>query len=257
MPRSNPRTREAIPSERRVQTAESRVRSSQAVGAALETEVAVEVLDACWSRIGVQGDGSCAELATHVHCRNCPIFIRAGTLLLNRPLPAHYRQEWTLHFAGQKQRAAATDSSATLFRIGREWLGIDTSLVQEIAERRPLHSLPHRRLGIVLGLVNVRGELLLCVSLSRLLHLGQDASGSHRAFSRLIVLNSGRFAFPVDEVHGVHRFSRQELKPPPVTLTHDHSRQGGLTRGLLPWRGHLVGYLDGEALLTDLNRSLS
>src|SRR2546422_1979826 len=39
--------------------------------------------------------------------------------------------------------------------------------IAEVAERRVIHSLPHRRTGIVLGVVNVRGELLVCVSLGR------------------------------------------------------------------------------------------
>ncbi len=28
----------------------------------------------CWNRIGVSGDRSCPELATVVHCHNCPVF---------------------------------------------------------------------------------------------------------------------------------------------------------------------------------------
>ena len=42
---------------------------------------------------------------------------------------------------------------------------------EEIAERRSLHSLPHRRRGIVMGIVNIRGELLICASLGKLLGL--------------------------------------------------------------------------------------
>ena len=31
-------------------------------------------LNDCWNKIGVRGDGSCPELARHVHCRNCPVY---------------------------------------------------------------------------------------------------------------------------------------------------------------------------------------
>lgn len=217
-----------------------------------------ESLDACWSRVGVTGDASCPELATHIHCRNCPAYARAGALLLNRPLPPEYRREWTAHVAGLKQRAGATDSSATLFRIGNEWLALNTALVQEVAEHRPLHSLPHRRLGIVLGLVNVRGELVICVSLARLLQLDRDVNRerARRSYHRLIVFNpeTGRFAFPVDEVHGVHRFNRAELQPPPATVARD---QHTMTLGLLTWRAQTVGYLDGAALGQSLNEHCS
>ncbi len=217
-----------------------------------------ESLDACWSRVGVTGDASCPELTTHIHCRNCPAYARAGAMLLNRPLPAEYRREWTAHVAGLKQRAVAADSSATLFRIGAEWLALDTALVQEVVEHRPMHSLPHRRLGIVLGLVNVRGELVICVSLARLLQLDQDVrrDRARRSYHRLIVFNpeTGRFAFPVDEVQGVHRFNRTELQPPPATVARD---QRTLTLGLLTWRAQPVGYLDGAALGQSLNEHCS
>ncbi len=215
-------------------------------------------LDACWSRIGVRGDSSCTELATQVHCRNCPAYARAGTLLLNRPLPMEYRREWTAHFSALKRRVAATDTSATLFRIGPEWLAVETLLVQEVAEDRPIHSLPHRRLGVVLGLVNVRGELVICVSLARLLQLAHDVTRdrARRSYHRLIVFNpeGGRFAFPVDEVQGVHRFNRDELQPPPATVARDRR---SITHGLLAWRDHSVGFLDSEALCHSLNSRLS
>ena len=47
-------------------------------------------------------------------------------------------------------------------------------LVPGSRPNRLIHSLPHRRQGIVLGLVNVRGELLICVSLARLLGIVPD-----------------------------------------------------------------------------------
>src|SRR5436305_11616291 len=130
----------------------------------------------CWSQIGVHGDSSCPELENFVHCRNCPVYSNAGAQLLDRPLPTDYRREWTEHFAGRKKTAAPAKISAVLFRLESEWLALATHAFQEVAERRRLHSLPHRRLGIVLGLVNIRAELLICVSLERWLGLEQKTS---------------------------------------------------------------------------------
>lgn len=212
----------------------------------------------CWNRIGVHGDGTCPELARHVHCRNCPVHARAGAWLLNRDIPSDYRRQWTGHYARAKHRAAAWDTSVIIFRLGSEWFALDTTLLQEIAEHRPMHSLPHRRMGIVLGLVNVRGELLLLVALSRLLQPGNAVPeiSLQRHFHRLLVIgtDANRFAFPVDEVHGVHRFNQEDLEPPPVTMA-----QAGrsFTRGLLRWRQHTVGCLDADALFFHLNRSLA
>jgi chemotaxis-related protein WspD len=186
------------------------------------------------------------------------VYARAGALLLNRPTPAGYRRNWAAHFAGAKQRAKVANTSATLFRLGLEWLALDTVLFQEVAEHRPMHSLPHRRLGVVLGLVNVRGELLLCVSLGRLLELEHELPRERprQGYRRLLVVSAdtNHFAFPVDEVYGVHRFNREELEEPPATVAR---AARSFTRGVFRWRQHTVGYLDSEALFLNLHRSLS
>ena len=114
----------------------------------------------CWKTIGVEGNGTCRELPGFIHCRNCPVYSAAGLQLLNRPLPADYRREWTEHFAQKQKLSTPLKTSALIFRIDREWLALPTHAFQEVAERRAIHTLPHRRQGIVLGLVNIRGELL-------------------------------------------------------------------------------------------------
>ncbi len=218
---------------------------------------AVEI-SACWSRIGVYGDASCEELEKVVHCRNCPVYSSTGLELLNRPLPEDYRQAWTAHFAQEKKAAAPGNTSAILFRVGAEWLALPTQALQEVAEPRAVHSLPHRRLGVVLGLTNVRGELLVCVSLGHLLGLEGLASRERlrTAHSRLLVASwdEARLAFPVEEVHGTHRFQPEELLAPPATVAKSAS---SYTQGILYWREQAVGFLDPKALFTALNRSLT
>jgi len=237
-------------------------------------------LRTCWSEIGVQGDGSCPKLQEFIHCRNCPVYSNAGVQLLNRPLPPDYRQEWTEHFARKKKTAAPARISAVLFRIESEWLALPTPAFQEVAERRLIHSLPHRRSGLVLGLANVRGELLICVSLGRLLGLEKkrlaegrqsvrqsgggllgpenQRTGAPRRglFERLLVVNweGSRLAFPVDEVHGILRFEAQELKEPPATVAKSNS---SYTQGILHWQGRAVGFLNAGVLFPTLDRSLA
>jgi len=234
----------------------------------------------CWSQIGVHGDSSCPELENFVHCRNCPVYSNAGAQLLDRPLPLNYRRDWTAHFARKKKSAAPAKISAVLFRIESEWLALPTQAFQEVAERRMIHSLPHRRSGIVLGLVNVRGELLICVSLSRLLGIrNAEMEQEHKAdrgavrggpvaarsmvsqgqrglFARLLVANreGSRFAFPVEEVHGIHRFEAQELKEPPATV----AKSGvSFTRGILSWQNRPVGFLNDAVVFPMLERNLT
>ncbi len=216
-----------------------------------------EVVD-CWNLIGVSGDQSCRELARHVHCHNCPVHAAAAARFLDRPFSPVERRAWTEHYAREKHVGTPAKVSALIFRLGGEWLALPTTAFQEIAERRVLHSLPHRRRGIVLGLVNVRGELLICASLARLLSLENTpaVSRSRAVFDRLLVAECAgqRFAFPVDEVHGVYRFQQIDLREPPATVARARLT---CTRGVFPWRNFAVGFLDAETLFAALNRNLS
>jgi chemotaxis-related protein WspD len=209
----------------------------------------------CWNRIGVYGDNSCRELAKAVHCRNCQVYSAAGTRLLDRELPVDYRRYWTEYFSAERKRAAPGRISAVIFRIDKEWFALSTRAFQEVTERRAIHSLPHRRHGIVMGLTNVRGELLVCVSLGKLLGLDQDTQPDEPG-RRLIVAEwqGSLVAFPVNEVHGVHRFHAQDLQEVPATIARADS---GLTQAILTWKNRKVGCLDEESLFSTINRSLA
>ena len=235
-------------------------------------EAPTQVYD-CWNTIGVAGNGSCQELLRFVHCRNCPVYSAAAMQLLDRPVTADYRREWSAHYAEQKKLATPAKTSVVIFRIASEWLALPTHAFQEVAERRPMHSLPHRRRDLVLGLVNVRGELLVCVSLGRWLGLARlatsdewrvmRAAGSlpatRRSSSgpdRLLVANwdGNRIAFPVGEVHGINRVHWEKLREPPATIA---KSMNSYSRGVFAWRDHTVGFLDADALFAALNRSLT
>jgi chemotaxis-related protein WspD len=215
-------------------------------------------LYACWNEIGVHGDGTCPELKKYVRCRNCPVYSNAGIKLLDRPMPEDYRREWTEHYSQRKRTPAPNRASAILFRIGGEWLALPAHTFQEIADRRPIHSLPHRRQAIVLGLANVRGELLICMSLGHLLRLEglPSLESLRRNHNSLLVAewNGKRLVFPVNELRGIHRYEPRELKEPPATIAKSTL---SYTRGILHWEGITVGLLDPEVLFTALNRSMS
>jgi chemotaxis-related protein WspD len=216
-------------------------------------------LQDCWNRIGVRGDGSCPELAVHIHCRNCPVHAAAAAEMVDRELPDGYLREWTDKVAIERIAAEPGTTSVVIFRIGAEWLALPTQVFQEVAERSAFHTLPHRRGGVLLGLANVRGEMLLCVSLEAILGMERSAGGqgeTRGAYKRLLVVNrDGKgLAFPVDEVHGVHRFHPRELKEVPATLA---QAAATYTVGLLPWNAKMVSRLDDDFLFFALNNSLS
>lgn len=213
---------------------------------------------ACWDDIGVQGNATCPELQKVIHCRNCPVYSQAGVQLLDRPLMPEYRRACTEHFAEERKLASPARHSALLFRINSEWLALPTPAFQEVAERRPVHSLPHRQQGIVLGLANVRGELLICISLGHLLGLvrGPLHETPRKIYARLLVAqwDGQRFVFPVEEVRGLLRFEAPELQEPPAILAKSRL---SYTQSILHWQDRVVSLLDAELLFSSLNRRLA
>lgn len=216
-------------------------------------------IDDCWNRIGVQGDLSCPELAQHIHCRNCPVYATAAARLLDSELPDGYVDERTSHYARTRNDELRATGAFSLFRIGAEWLCLPAPAVSEITSMRTIHRLPHRA-DVVLGVVNVRGELLICVSLARLLGV-EAAPRAQRedgaiAYPRLVVMSGeqGRLVFPVDEVHGIERFAPGALQEVPASIG---KAAATYTSAMLPWGERSVGCLDAGLVLYGFHRSLA
>ncbi len=212
----------------------------------------------CWRVIGVSGDGSCPELAVHMHCRNCPVFSTSGRALMERTPPQGYVDEWTEFLAGAKLRGTPRQLAVLVFRIGEEWLAIESAAVAEVAEVRPAHRIAHRAGPVLTGLVNIRGQLLLMVSLHGLLHIDPPAApaeGVAAANPRLVVIHRGNesWVFKADEVQGVQRFAAGEVEGMPVTVVHAMAR---VSRGILPFGERRIGFLDSEALFTMLRQAV-
>jgi len=225
------------------------------------------VLDDCWNRIGVHGDRSCAELGPHIHCRNCRVFSAAARALLDVPAPPGSGRLATEHFARAEQEelgttAGADTQSVIVFRLRAEWYAIRAAVCQEITDLRPIHSLPHRRDGAVLGVANVRGALLVCIALTVILGVAAQPeaiptqSRRRTAVPRLLVARgtAGAVVFPVDEVHGMERFRTRDLKEVPATVA---QAQATYTQALMPLDDRTVGLLDEQLLFYTVERALA
>ena len=214
----------------------------------------------CWSTIGVVGDLSCPELVQHIHCRNCPVYSSAARARLDSDASAEAVAERTRHFATPKMFAERDTQSVVIFRIAAEWLALPTTVVVEVAELRSIHSVPHRSSGAVLGVANIRGELLVCVSLGRLLGIEPPIQSSgapaRAAGQRLLVIRRGevRAVAPADEVCGIHHFHPHELKPLPATVAKAPTVH---SKAVVSWSGHTVGVLDEQILFRTLQRSVA
>ena len=226
------------------------------------SESRVVVLEDCWNRIGVWSPtaASCETLQRVTHCRNCEHYTAAGRSILDRPMPEGYQEEWSRIYGRKKTLQGQHTHAVVIFRLGDDWLSLPSSLVREITAVKPIHSLPHRGRGLVRGLVNIRGELRICVSLGNLLGLHQGEITSkdlgYDVFARMILIDrdDDQFVFPVTEVHGTHRFAGNELHGVPSTIG---KAKATYTRHILTWKERNVACLDDELLLYTLKKDLS
>jgi len=197
-------------------------------------------------------------LGVWIHCRNCPVYAATGRRLLDRAIPDGRREEWTALFADRKEAEAVETLSVIIFRIRGELLALKTACFQEAAEVAAPHSLPLRTHEAFRGIVNVNGELLLCMSAAALLGIDEEAAPAteRKVYPRLVVIEreGQRFVFPVDEVLGVFHLPVGELEDAPATVSKSAL---ALTSGVFTWGEHKVGLLEEEKFFAALTRSLS
>jgi chemotaxis-related protein WspD len=121
-----------------------------------------------------------------------------------------------------------------------------------------IHSLPHQRSRALLGVANVRGALVACLSLVELLGLDatNNAASSARVMPRLLIIaaHGGPVVVPVDEVDGIHAIDERILEAASQSGT---QASGKYTRGVLPFKGRSLRWLDEEQLLSAVTRSLT
>jgi chemotaxis-related protein WspD len=214
----------------------------------------------CWKTTGVWGQEKprCPKLTQVIHCRNCEVFTQAGRNLLERDLPTESMQEWTRVLAARKEEESIGTLAVVIFRLAREWLALPAAIFAEVIPLAPTHTIPQRRNPVLLGIVNVHGEIQLCVSLQALLGIETDpdqTQNHRRIYQRLMVINreAERWVFPVDEIHGIHRIHPHQLHNTPVTVS---KSELAFTKGLFLWKDKYVAFLDDEILLYKLNRSM-
>ena len=211
-------------------------------------------IDDCWNRIGIHGDKSCPLLAEHIHCRNCAVYSAAATRLLDR---------YALQQDERDPVAVAVESdvktrSLLMFRLGEEWLGLATRSLVEVAPLQAIHSLPHQRSRALLGVANVRGALVACLSLVELLDLDASAvpTASGRIMPRMLIIaaHGGPVVVPMNEIYGIHAIDERILDAASQSGAQASAR---FTRGVLQFRGRSLRWLDEEQLLSAVTRSLT
>jgi chemotaxis-related protein WspD len=234
------------------------------------SEVAVkQPMPECWRLIGVSGDRSCPELERFIHCRNCPVLAEAARSFFDRAAPEGYLDAWRVILEEPETAIEADSVSFLVFRIAKEWLALPAPTLVEVTPIRPLHAVPHRRGTPLAGLVNIRGQLRLCVSLHAILGLSgspaQPGAGSAdgeaiEALPRLLVVErmqdrtAERWVIGADDVAGVHRVHRSALRPVPATVSQSAAR---CSAALFDWQNRTVAVLDEGRLFEAFRQAVA
>lgn len=180
--------------------------------------------------------------------------------LFERSPTQEYIEEWTealmQHPSPEKFKGAL---SVMVFRLGREWLALPTICFKEVAHRRPVHRIPHRSDKILLGIVNLNGELKLCVAAHQLLEIESFTLPGSNSFSyhydRMIAIakEGDLWVFPVDEIDGIYDWDLAVIEKVPVNLS---KSTANFLKGIMKMGNKSVGLLDEELLFSSLKRSI-
>lgn len=186
--------------------------------------------------------------------------IASASQLLARIPDKEYIDEWSLLIQREKlTEDVISEHSVVIFRLNGEWLAISTLIFAEVARSRKIHHLPHRSGQFLLGVVNLQGQLRICISLANLLEIESQNEKKDDAktqkYHRMMAIKKEamHWVFPVDEVYGIFRCDLSQLQNVPVTIA---KSKANYLKGVFAWEGKSVGYLDEELLFNNLQRSI-
>ena len=129
------------------------------------------------------------------------------------------------------------------FRLAREKYGIEPDYIREVFPLKTLTPIPCTP-SFVLGVTNLRGEILSVIDLKRFFDLPDKGLTD---FTKVIVLQSETMMFGVlaDSVTGTRSIPVEEIQPPLPTLTDVREEYlKGVAKGRL-------AILDAEKILSD------
>lgn len=147
-----------------------------------------------------------------------------------------------------------------VFSVGENVFGVDILDVQEVAPV-PIFTGVHHAPPHVAGVVNIRGQVVLCLDLRRILGLSPVPATSE---SRLILFKphvGENFGALVDSVGDILEFPPDaiEERRSRQTSSEDSSEEEETTpaiiRGICKGEGDLITVLDASVLLTELDRA--
>ncbi len=129
------------------------------------------------------------------------------------------------------------------FYLERELFGVPLKEVVEISRLLPIVPVPFSS-SLILGVINVRGEIIPVVDLRKILRLGKS-----REEERVVLVESpkGKVGILVDEVVGVIRIEEERLEPNPMT-----GRYSGYIRNVAQLPQGLISILEFDRVIESI-----
>jgi len=136
--------------------------------------------------------------------------------------------------------------SLLLFRIASEWYAVKTGDVREIFQDYALTPIPCVPEFIV-GVVNVRGEILSVTDPARMMHLNSIGRHGWHGLSAVVIANENvATALTVDEIGDIVEVPSESLEPP---VSNIDRAQAEFVVGSVFVSERMVGLLDVERIL--------
>ena len=140
-------------------------------------------------------------------------------------------------------------------------MALPSHMIQEVVNMGPIHSIPNITSKALRGLVNIHGNLQICVSIGRVLGLEklirteEELDPDYISPERLVVVlqDNHLVAFPVSEVKGIIRYTPDMIKDLPVTVS---GSKAVYTMGILYLDGMDIGLLKDKPLFKTLTKDL-
>jgi len=144
--------------------------------------------------------------------------------------------------------AAVDPAQIAVFHVGRYVCGLLISSIQEINKNlvlTPVHEAP----AFVRGIINLRGNIVTVIDLSR--KLGLESTGIQPSTRNVIVRHDREMVgFVVDAVDDIVEIEMSTILPTPSHLTKE---LGDAFQGVVQLGNELVALLELEYLISDHN----
>jgi chemotaxis-related protein WspD len=208
--------------------------------------------DKCWMEIGVFGSGECQLLDQYGHCRHCREYSLKSRAIFDREIPAEFTEEWTNYFNQSRKSQSDETLSLVVFEVADEWFALKTDLFKEAVEYKKIHRIPFRTNKYFLGISNIHGELVMCVSLSGLLDLDERKNGKYKSII-VIGLDAKTLALPVSDYLGVVNVEVTKFENAPINIK---KTDASLTKKIFKIDEKQVGIIDETKFLAYLEKKL-